>query len=229
MDWVNVITGIAGLIGAITGGIQVYLAIKATPKESNLPQLLDKGEWRDADKETTKIMLQMANREREGWLDLGAFHRIDCKRLIAIDRLWVKYSNGRFGFSVQKRIWEYVGGNPTANHPIRQRFADRVDWRINGEWIENTDLVKGKILIDTSRLTFALNAPEGHLPLGVSEGYRGQPYKHPGERQTIFQYLEICEQKISKDIRISDMVYLVTMALFYLSISIILAILIVRY
>ena len=141
--------------------------------------------------------------------------------------MWVKYSNGRFGFSVQKRIWEYVGGNTTANYAIRQRFADRVDWRINGEWIEKTDSDGKKTLIDTSRLTFALNAPEGHLPLGVSEGYQDQPYKHPGERQNIFQYLEICESKLSKKMDRTDIIFTVTLALLCLSVAIIIAILIV--
>ncbi|NJO66941.1 MAG: transcriptional regulator, partial [Leptolyngbyaceae cyanobacterium RM1_405_57] len=28
-----------------------------------------------------------------------------CEELLAIDRLWVNYSNGKFGFSVQKKIY----------------------------------------------------------------------------------------------------------------------------
>lgn len=229
MDWLDVITKIATIIAAITGVIQVYRAIKAAPNEQNLHQLLVEGKWKEADEETTKIMLQMAKREQEKWLDSGDFRKIDCQKLIAIDRLWSKYSKGRFGFLVQKRIWEYVGGYPTANYAIRQRFADRVDWRIKGEWIEKTDQNGGKNLIDTSRLTFNLNAPEGHLPLGVSEGYQEQPYKHPGERQTIFQHLEKCELKLSKKMDRRDIIYTVTMALLCLCVAIIIAILIVKF
>jgi hypothetical protein len=35
---------------------------------SRLQQLLAAGKWKEADQETDKVMLQVAGREREGWL-----------------------------------------------------------------------------------------------------------------------------------------------------------------
>jgi hypothetical protein len=48
-------------------------------------------------------------------------------------------SNGRFGFSVQKRIWKSVGGNLKADDEIYQAFGDRVGWRVNKNWLEIDD------------------------------------------------------------------------------------------
>ena len=70
-----------------------------------LRDLLAAGEWKEADRETARVMLQVASREKEGWLRVEDRENFPCEDLRAIDKLWVKYSNGRFGFSVQKRIW----------------------------------------------------------------------------------------------------------------------------
>ncbi|MFB2922542.1 protein kinase domain-containing protein [Aerosakkonema funiforme] len=77
-----------------------------------LRDLLKAGNWKEADEETGRVMLKAAGREKEGWLDDESINKFPCTDLRTIDRLWVKYSKGRFGFSVQKRIWESVGGKP---------------------------------------------------------------------------------------------------------------------
>ncbi|HYX15858.1 MAG TPA: GUN4 domain-containing protein [Nostoc sp.] len=46
-----------------------------------------------------------------GWLDYKSIENFPCTDLRTIDRLWVKYSNGHFCFSVQKRIWLECGGS----------------------------------------------------------------------------------------------------------------------
>lgn len=74
-----------------------------------LEQLLKDGEWRDADHETYKLMMQTCEKnggDRLFGKDLQRFPAWDLQK---IDCLWVKYSDGRFGFSVQKRIWEKCG------------------------------------------------------------------------------------------------------------------------
>ena len=43
-------------------------------------------------------------------IDENFIVRFPCKDLKTIDKLWIKHSNGHFGFSVQKRIWESLGG-----------------------------------------------------------------------------------------------------------------------
>ena len=53
-------------------------------------------------------MLAVAKREKE--LDVNSIDNFPCEDLRTIDQLWVKYSDGRFGFSVQKRIYQNLGG-----------------------------------------------------------------------------------------------------------------------
>ncbi|WP_445300806.1 MULTISPECIES: GUN4 domain-containing protein [unclassified Microcoleus] len=81
-----------------------------------------------------------------------------------MDQLWVRYSNGRFGFSVQKRIYESLGGTREYhNLEIWEAFGDRVGWRVNSsKWLHYNDL------------KFNTQAPIAHLPgcwrYGVVEG-----------------------------------------------------------
>ena len=48
-----------------------------------------------------------------------------------IDDLWVKHSNGKFGFSVKKKIFvEQCGGTPGEyNYDAWYKFAHTVGWR----------------------------------------------------------------------------------------------------
>jgi hypothetical protein len=77
---------------------------------SHLQALLVLENWTGADRETKRIMLKIANREKEDFLDLKSIEAFPLTDLRTIDRLWVKYSAGRFGFSTQKRIWQEVKG-----------------------------------------------------------------------------------------------------------------------
>lgn len=117
-----------------------------------LRDLLAAGKWREADEETEKVMLKVAGREEE-YLDLASIDKFPCEDLRTIDQLWVKYSNGRFGFSVQKRIYQSLGGTREYNREIWERFGDRVGWRKNGDYLYYKNL------------TFSTKAPEAHLPL----------------------------------------------------------------
>ena len=77
----------------------------------------------------------MANRESEGWLRREDAENFSCQDLGTIDKLWVKYSNGKFGFSVQKQIYQGVGGSKEYNWDDYKKFADKVGWRKGGEWL----------------------------------------------------------------------------------------------
>ncbi|WP_442935764.1 GUN4 domain-containing protein [Nostoc sp.] len=86
---------------------------------TRLRDLLKAGKWKEADQETLAVMLKASGREREGWLDFKSIENFPCTDLRTIDQLWVEYSNGRFGFSVQKRIYGSVG-------KVYDEFGDRV-------------------------------------------------------------------------------------------------------
>ncbi|MFN6572205.1 caspase, EACC1-associated type [Dendronalium sp. ChiSLP03b] len=115
-----------------------------------LRDLLKAGEWKEADEETRAVMLKAARREKEGWLDIDSIEKFPCTDLRTIDQLWVKYSNGRHGFSVQKKIWLEVGRKWNV-------FYTRVGWQISGKWFLGGWVSKEDI-------EYGTNAPKGHLP-----------------------------------------------------------------
>jgi hypothetical protein len=120
---------------------------------TRLQELLAAGEWQKADRETEVVMLKASDREEEGWLTEEDMETFRCQDLRTINELWVKYSNGRFGFSVQKRIWKDIENTIKEDHvDIWKYFGNKVGWRVNDYWI------------GYSNLTFSLDAPEGHLP-----------------------------------------------------------------
>lgn len=122
---------------------------------SQLQQLLVEERWKEADRLTMAILLKVSGREPEGWMRAEDFNSFPCQDLNMIDQLWVSYSRGRFGFSIQKCIWESVGGKRDIDYPTWCRFGDRIGWRVKGNWLHY------------SQLTFNRNAaPLGHLPAG---------------------------------------------------------------
>ena len=79
---------------------------------SNLYKLLVQKKWKKANDETHRIMEIAVGQELSGNLDCEHIQKFPCEDLHTIDQLWVKSSQGRFGFSVQKRIWLSLGGKP---------------------------------------------------------------------------------------------------------------------
>jgi hypothetical protein len=112
---------------------------------THLQDLLLHHQWQLADKETGTLMLKIACRVSAGWLTEEDFTAFPCPDLNTIDYLWVKYSQARFGFSIQRRIWESISEDYA-------RFSDAVGWRCKCNWKQYTELM------------FNLEAPVGHLP-----------------------------------------------------------------
>lgn len=139
--------------------IQTYLAnqsdLIAKADYTKLEQLLAAGQWKEADEETNNKTLELAGREEEGWLDAESIENFSCPDLRAMDLLWVKYSDGRFGFSVQKQIYQSLGGTKEYDRKVWVAFYEAIGWKQKGE--------KGEWLEDF-KLTFNTNAPSAHLP-----------------------------------------------------------------
>jgi hypothetical protein len=119
-----------------------------------LETLLKEEKWRDADVETWNLMLKLTKREQEGWLRVEDVKNFPRQELRKMDQLWVKYSKGKFGFSVQKQIWLDLGGklDGEPDWDTFVKLSDRVGWRKNNEWLSYDNY------------TFSTNAPQGHLP-----------------------------------------------------------------
>ncbi|MEM1171767.1 MAG: GUN4 domain-containing protein [Cyanobacteria bacterium P01_H01_bin.35] len=128
---------------------------------TNLKKLLSEGKWREADEETARCLLQVAGRQEESWLRVEDIEKFPCTDLGTIDQLWIKYSNGKFGFSVQKEI---LGGTRKYNEEVWQAFGNKVGWFQGGKWLYYFDL------------TFSLDTDYmGHLPkkAGTLGGVKG--------------------------------------------------------
>jgi hypothetical protein len=130
---------------------------------SSLQYLLASQELEKADEQTRKLVLQAANRS-DNWLRKEDISSLACEDLFIIDRFWTIYSQGRFGFSVQKRIWESLGAKKS-DISRGEEFSDRVGWH---EQKTETDSYydPGKLYTIKRRedIPCGWNAPEGNLP-----------------------------------------------------------------
>jgi hypothetical protein len=115
---------------------------------SYLRDLLAAQNWKEADDETVYKLKEVLGREHPANILFADIKGFFCEDLLTIDQLWLKYSKGRFGLSVQKRIWEIV-------YRDWKMLGDRVGWRADGKWMYGDEL------------TYTLNAPPGHLPVGI--------------------------------------------------------------
>jgi hypothetical protein len=97
---------------------------------TQLRDLLAAGKWKEADQETTRTMLQAAGREKEGWFEDEDIDNFFCEDLRIIDQLWLESSQGKFGFSVQKDIYQNLGGTGTngREEEIFSNFWQQVGW-----------------------------------------------------------------------------------------------------
>ncbi|QQE67542.1 hypothetical protein GFS31_42550 (plasmid) [Leptolyngbya sp. BL0902] len=124
-------------------------------------------DWKAADGETRRIL--------DPWIHPGGnilgtplATNIPPEVLQALDELWVEASDGRFGLSVQQRIWaEVQAQNPTDSTAAAKAFGDQVGWtRPPGR--EDPTFIAGEWLTEME-ITHSLDAPVGHLPwAGVS-------------------------------------------------------------
>lgn len=124
-----------------------------------LRDLLKAGQWREADEETLQVMLKAANRVSAGF-DSNSLQKFPCKDLKTIDQLWVTASNGHFGFSVQKKIWEDCR-SPINSGKNWDQFCIRVGWQDK----------QATAYVSYSDLSFnPYLSPTGELPWGGWQG-----------------------------------------------------------
>lgn len=120
-----------------------------------LQDLLAQGNWQEADLETTKVMLEIATKAHHDDLKPDDVMIFPCSALHLIDSLWVKYSNNRFGFSVQRQIYTELGGGDDISNidlDLLTRVSDRLGWREDHKWLDYRDL------------NFSISAPPGCHP-----------------------------------------------------------------
>jgi hypothetical protein len=147
-------------IPSTVAGVSVQLKSARGVDYTHLRDLLAAGKWKEADEETRKVMLKAIRKSCD--FDRKSLDNFPCDDLRTIDQLWVKYSQGRFGFSVQKKIWLELGGkvNYKDDYETGEKLTYRVGWKVRGSW-----------LVEYDDLTFNLQTPRGHLPSWRWWGY----------------------------------------------------------
>jgi hypothetical protein len=154
-----------------------------------LRNLLRTGQWRKADYQTYWLMLKgvgrVAGDANGNWIRLEEICNFPYTDLCTIDQLWVRYSNGHFGFSVQRCIWQEK--QPEDSYRCEQ-FFQQIGWLNTGENCQNSGYWKYY-----HSLTFSLEAPQGHLPAvrywGWFSGGCGWVALAPGLFRTLFSRL----------------------------------------
>lgn len=133
----------------------------------NLRNLLSAHKWQQAD-EATWVAVRLALGKAPGsYIFSGDLRRVPCTDLQTLDRLWIKYSMGRFGFTAQARIYKAVGEDYGL-------FCEQVGWRRDNR----SDRPE--------HWHFNYLAPPGHLPsrLGLGGQQWWQHIKILAERLT---------------------------------------------
>ncbi|MEA5451205.1 GUN4 domain-containing protein [Leptolyngbya sp. CCNP1308] len=117
----------------------------------NLRNLLKAGKWREADQETYRLMIITVGKKEGQWFDRKDLEKFPCEDLRTLDQLWVKYSNGKFGFGVQKQIYVETGNLLDGEYHEEnwKAFCDCVGWRKGGKYLVYSDLKANSSLSPT--------------------------------------------------------------------------------
>lgn len=113
-------------------------------------------DFKEADQITRDLLIYIAGPEARKrkfvyWTEVQSIPKED---LSTIERLWLKYTDGKQGYSVQKKIWRVQKGN-------FENFCKKIGWNIVDEELERKRRWFGndEFIYDLKK------APKGHLPL----------------------------------------------------------------
>lgn len=132
-----------GIIGIAGVGIFGFTFVNK-PNYAQLETYLQNKQWQQADVETDKLILKVAG--AKSTLDTVNSQKIPCKSLQKIDQLWTENSDGRFGFTPQKKVY-LATGNDFGDYveSTYEAFGNQVGWRSFGAWRGYEDLNIPKI------------------------------------------------------------------------------------
>lgn len=116
---------------------------------TQLQQLLISQDFQASDKLTLRLLCELAGNLalQRKWLYFTEVESFPITDLQTINTLWLVYSEGKFGFSVQREIWLAVGKN-------WEKLWSQINWKNGNNWTRYPD-----------EFTWNLTAPRGHLPL----------------------------------------------------------------
>lgn len=110
--------------------------------------LLDE-DFEEADRLTSCVLRELAGDQavKRGYVYFSEVPPMEGLDLATLDRLWIAYSQGRFGFTVQARLLKALDGR-------YDRLWPRIGWKLDGTWTRYPGAFQ-----------WSMEAPEGHMPL----------------------------------------------------------------
>ncbi len=138
---------------------------------AELENLLAARKWKEADYETYRLIFEVVKSSRtrdddSSRIKLREIYAFPCNDLLKIDELWMKYSQGKFGFTVQKYIYDQNNYAGQTKQDKWNFFIEYVGW--NNDQSAEIDSIR--ILLpswvneEKDQRIFDLSAPNGHLP-----------------------------------------------------------------
>ena len=105
--------------------------------------------YEDADRFTSSKLRELAGEKavKRGYVYFSEVELIPTIDLSTLDKLWILYSRGKFGFTVQAKILDSVGGR-------YDKLWPRIGWKKDGVWTRYP-----------KAFNWSIEAPNGHMPL----------------------------------------------------------------
>ena len=106
-------------------------------------------DFEQADRFTSSTLRKLAGPEavKRGYVYFSEVPSMAGQDLITLDRMWVAYSQGKFGFSIQGKLLNSFGKR-------YEKLWPRIGWKVDGTWTRYP-----------SSFDWSLKAPDGHMPL----------------------------------------------------------------
>ena len=119
--------------------------INFSPLQKNLLE----ENFEEADRLTSECLRQLAGPKaiERGYVYFSEVKQMPGVDLVTLDRLWIAYSQGKFGFSVQSRLLASSSGR-------YERLWPKIGWKNDGVWTRYP-----------TSFDWTIEAPEGHMPL----------------------------------------------------------------
>tara|TARA_Y100001968_G_scaffold235085_1_gene218236 strand:- start:80 stop:799 length:720 start_codon:yes stop_codon:yes gene_type:complete len=116
---------------------------------SPLQRFLLNESFEDADRFTSSKLRELAGEKavNRGYVYFSEVEGIPGIDLSTINKLWIVYSRGKFGFTVQSKILDSVGGR-------YDKLWPRIGWKKDGVWTRYP-----------KAFNWSIEAPNGHMPL----------------------------------------------------------------
>ena len=106
--------------------------------------------YEDADRFTSSKLRELAGEKavKRGYVYFSEVDSIPGIDLSTLNKLWIVYSRGKFGFTVQAKILDSLGGR-------YDKLWPRIGWKKEGIWTRYP-----------KAFNWSIEAPSGHMPLG---------------------------------------------------------------